>query len=1613
MLLRDKKDDPRCDREVLSLGLRLVASCALTLLVSLFAAAVSLAGPPTHQPVPSLDMNGANTPAHEFIHPCGVATDSEGDVYIASPGADAIDVFNAAHEFLTAIPDSGEPCALAVGAEGVLYATQRASGEVVRYTPMFYPFVGAPAYGPAATIDASGHAKGISVDPVDERLYVAEGDRVATYSKDGELGINEVQRLDVAGSGTFKLSFGGDETAALSSPATPAQVQTALEALPTIGAGNVRVIEGESEGGPSVHVYLIEFVGAFAREEMSSVACDGSGLTNSCGAKAKTPAFSGIVGEGEVSEATGIAAYTYVGGTNIGAETEYLYVAEKDGSAVKTFTGHSVATLAPSASIDGARTPAGGFTLGQEAYLAVDSGNSNPGTLACEPVQEQACTAGHLLVYDAAHDVIDEFDASGEYIDQISSAKLSDSAPTAMTVDRSGTASDGTIYTTSGSEEALAFAPLPAPTHASLSSLSRELLGAHSVAVDTHGDVYVATEHKIEVFDPAHKLLSSIQDTHEPEHVAVDTEGNVYVLNGNGGFVSSHSVEVYHPAAYPPTEGTSYGPPTTIVAKVTGHDIAINPHNNHLFLTLESSISEYDSAADGSVLLNSHFGAGTPANSQMQGIAVYGANGDVYVTHGNGLGVIEILNPAGTRVLRTITRAGSPTGPGVGGGSLHFAINQRNGHVIVFGYSQEDVQEFDASGAFVSSFGSFQSVLRLDDVAVDNSGGASEGNVYVAFDEPEPGTPDLWAFGPLDYGEAPAVTTGAASEVEGAGASVAGTVDPSGFEVSECRFEYLTQTEYAEHGETFSGAKQAACQQTSAEIGNGTKAVSVTARLTGLQAEGRYRFRLAAKDRFGERTGAAGMFGVPIVSSEQAEALYDEATVQGAVNPFGLPTSYYVEYGTSNAYGNTTATRSLPAGDTPVRIEATAFGLAAGAEYHYRIVAQNEAGTVDGPDATLTTLPTIKASSCPNAQDRVGTSTPLPDCRAYELVTQPNLGLSIPYLPGGTLRSWFVSPYGPTAGDRLTYFSEIFIPGQATNGFFDGWTAVRGASGWQDDHFGPSGKETAEHLASQKAGPGFTGMSPEQEYSSWQWLREQVLYGSEGSQAIGSSGPETDVHAPVDALGSHGEGIVFSSTAHLLPEAPPAGTNAVYERSLWGGTKLVSLLPGEVTPGSGEDAIFEAVSSDGSTVAFEIGGRLYVRRAGETVEVAQGVEFAGFSDGGERIYYEVCKECSGRHTAEVEAGALFEFNLASDASTEIVANAKFVNISSDGSRVYLTSTERLDQAGEGVPGKHNLYLREEGQVRLVAVLAQSDLEEFMHDASVNIGDWLEAARPLPAGTANGLAYLSPTRATADGEVLVFQSHADLTGQDPDEDSEVYRYDAGDGNTVCVSCNPTGSVAHGEADLQWSGGVATDATIIPNLTENGQTVVFESEESLVPQDENSYRDVYEWEAPGTGGCTQTRGCVSLLSGGKARSNSYLYAMTPDASDVFFLTYQQLLPEGVKSSPAIYDARVDGGFAPAPEAKSCVESGCQGPAGSVPSSPSLGSATFHGAVNPAPTPQPGGKATPKPSRKTAQNSAKKRLAQALKSCKRRYRHRPRAERRCTQQARKRLAHNGGGR
>ena len=1520
------------------------------------------AATPAHLREEARDLPGLN-------HACGIATDTEGDLYASSAATSEVKVYDPSHNELTSIPNVHEPCALALTTTGALYVSEKATGEVVRFKPTTaYPFTETPSYGSREVIDSSGQAKGIAVDPFDNRLYVAEGDHVSAYDSEGKLGTNETQetRCFFCTGGEYKLKFAGEETAPIPFEAEASVVEARLLELGAFDPGDISVVV--AEGNKKVH--LITFEGKYAHTNVEALIGIPYTITGAGSQEVKiseaVKGFSGQIGEGHLTAATGVAPYTYKFESK---QTYHLAVADASEDQVKLFSAPSFKEQKLRRTLNG---PAEGEDFGfapSGAYLAADKGS-------CPPA-EQACAAGHFLLYDHAHEVIDEFEANGALVSQTPFA-FPGAEPTALAVERSPGEGNGTLYATSGAgagAKAIAFNPLPAPSRAGPEAppLSLTLPSACSVAIDSHGDRYLAVGSEVFVYGPSGgEPLTKVKGGSGSQcRIAVDSEGNVYALLSG----AEKTVAYFKPTSFPPEAGTTYAAAVTVAkqSEFEGEKInslAIDPADDRLFVNNPQQTNEYASAAEGSALLTAKFGSGLGIPTRFS-VAAYGATGDVYIATGSGTGRIYVLDPEGKEVLTQITGAGSPSGSfGASAGAI--AVDQSNGHVLAFSPG-EAVKEYEPSGAFVAQFGSSTALVTTDfGVAVDNGAfSPNQGTAYLAYDDTAPETYDLTAFGGLNYGEAPLAITGTASGIGGGEATLNATVDPRGFEVEECAFQYTTQESY--EAEAFASAEEAPCDPDASKLGEGSGAVAVKAEIGGLDPEGRYRFRVVATNKYGSRDGDPGLFGPPLAQTEPAHpVLYTEATLRAEVDPSGLSTTYRFEYGTSEAYGHSTAPQALAAGDGPLALEALLEGLAEGTAYHFRVLAENEAGASYGSDLTLHTFARPGGGQCPNAAYRVGPSAALPDCRAYELVTPPETNGYRPFWgSSGPENGGFPTDLAAAGGESLVFETEGPLPDTEGNGVRNGYRAERTPNGWHSVLYGPTYPQTSFL-------PTAGGVSADQGYSFWAAKAGEHATGSlDPEEGVANArylalpepganpacGPEPGGRFELIGCGSEGTDpeaigrfispgaahVIFLSAAHLEPGAPAKGTTAIYDRSPGGATHVVSLLPGDITPGG--SATYLGVSADGSAVAFGLGGTLYVRRDdAQTLEATGGpYTFAGLSGDGKRIFY-ADQEFNLEGSAPLPPAGLFVCDLqagpcagpGAHEPTEIAAGAVFVNVAADGNRAYFTSTEELAPGAEA--GEHNLYLwGAAGEATsFVAILDNADLE-----GTYSLGQWVRGLDPKANGTASGPA-IDPSRTTPDGQALLFQSHAPLSGYDSAGHSEVFRYGAGEG-LACLSCGLEGTSAGSDAELQDEGiGSPTTSALAPiaNLSADGQTAFFTTAESLLPADVNRLTDVYEWRA----------GQVSLISSGQSDRSSFLYAVSASGEDVFFYTLEQLLGKDVPGSASLYDARVNGGFPEAGAEEPCQGDACQGAGTPAPALLPPGSGGAGGGNLPAAKPAP---------------------------------------------------------
>ncbi len=194
----------------------------------------------------------------------------------------------------------------------------------------------------------------------------------------------------------------------------------------------------------------------------------------------------------------------------------------------------------------------------------------------------------------------------------------------------------------------------------------------------------------------------------------------------------------------------------------------------------------------------------------------------------------------------------------------------------------------------------------------------------------------------------PTATTGVPTGISLTGATLNGTVNPSGTSTTAL-FQYGTTTSYGS-------------STISQSLGSGTSAIALPGgAITGLTCGTTYHFRVVATNLGGTTNGLNATFATtacpPTVTTGATSGIsLTGATLTGTVNPNNASTTAMFEYGTTTSYGSATTSQSLGSGTSAIALPGGAItGLTCGTTYHFRVVATNVGGTTNSPDATFAT----------------------------------------------------------------------------------------------------------------------------------------------------------------------------------------------------------------------------------------------------------------------------------------------------------------------------------------------------------------------------------------------------------------------------------------------------------------------------------------------------------------------------------------------------------------------------------------------------------------------------------------------------------------------------------
>jgi hypothetical protein len=875
------------------------------------------------------------------------------------------------------------------------------------------------------------------------------------------------------------------------------------------------------------------------------------------------------------------------------------------------------------------------------------------------------------------------------------------------------------------------------------------------------------------------------------------------------------------------------------------------------------------------------FGSAGSAAGQVsspQGIAVNNASGNVYVAD-TGNARIDQFSSAGAFIrtwgwgvadglpmLETCTLSCQAGVSGSGAGQfttpMFIAVDNSAGSsagdVYVGDTGDNLVTKFDASGNLVSSYGDDTPAngqlsgknatggpfTAMAGITLDTSGNLS---VY------DPNTQDWFTFG-QDGTANPTITVGRATTNAGIGVDPNGNLykviglgeveqfSASGSEIGPVNItaaatgfaiDPTTNDVYVDTGgqiDHYAGSTLSSCVplndcRAADSFGSGN--------LSGAEA---LTYDAATRTVYAADTGDQRIvaFGPPppqIDSATVSNLTSNSADLNAQINPNGADTTYHIEWGTSTSYGNTAPVpdADLGAGFSDVSISQHLSGLSSSTTYHWRLVLTYSGGTITGSDHSF-----VYGAG----------GQGLPDNRGYEQVTpvQKNAGVvDVEF-------AYFTPLSIADDGSRVMYTSVQCFPGGGScpavrgGSLGEPLSSTRTASGWVTQVLAPPAQMGANtSFGNYDANHGtalFSIASPPGGQDDWYVRRADGSFADIGPvapPANGASGPQNAPQLVATADLSHltwdPSGMVQTNRGRWPFDATQGSAFSSYEYAGSGNSQPllvgVSGGPGSTdlisvcgtsrgVPGVGRSGL----SVDGRTLFFTaLGGEGCVGSGvNETTPVPANTLYARIDNGTPAAHTVLI---SGRSPS----GCITPTCLSSPPG-----DALFGRASSDGSRVFFTSTQQLtdgasedSQAGDSAtkgckdttgPNGCNLYLYD---------FARPGGDQLV---DVSSGD----------SSGGGPRVQGVVAASPDGSHVYFVAKGVLTGaannqgqsaSSGGENLYVYERDASfpGGHIAFIGTLSAANIGFGGSDsFDWTQAIA-------NVTPDGRFLVFTSQAQL--------------------------------------------------------------------------------------------------------------------------------------------------------------------------------------
>jgi hypothetical protein len=631
-------------------------------------------------------------------------------------------------------------------------------------------------------------------------------------------------------------------------------------------------------------------------------------------ALAAAPAFANRAYESQITEANG-AAFTNPYGLAVdGSDNLWVSDAHGGGTVDKFNSSGSYESQTPS-------PPWSGTYIESLAFSAA---------------------ANKIFVTDSNHDDLWGLNPDATY----SGTDLHDGLDTGccflrIAADNSGGEANGDLYVSNGSAvlridsagNAVPFA-FSAP-YIEGNKLTGPFAGAHALAVDANGNLYVAASAAVYEFKPS------------------------------GEFTGTKFTE-------------AGGEPLSAASAV-----AVDPTSENVLIA-DSAKGVIDEFEPSGTFIESLSGAETPATAfgALLGLAVNSA-GELYVSDGSNA-VVDVFGPA--RVLPKVTY-GAVSNAGHTSGTLNATVDPNAGGKV-------EACQFEYGEA--ASYGQIAPCLDTGDVEIGTPSNPIESPTEVHADISALTSEITYRYrilvadpqGTKHAGDRTftptaifGVITDPASNPVAGNETLNGSFTGDGNDTT-FYFEYVDVAGYnpAAPDPYSAGQTTAVPPGTDAGAGTGTQSVSATANLPSPYIL--YHYRIVATNSFGTSYGADQTFfspppNLPTVDATSASGVTpSSATLNAQINPGFGPTIVRFQYGTTTSYG----TQTFPSDsigsdgvDHPASVDIS--DLTPGTTYHFRAVATNIGGVVQGPDQTLNTpdLPGIADTAASGITDTTAT----------------------------------------------------------------------------------------------------------------------------------------------------------------------------------------------------------------------------------------------------------------------------------------------------------------------------------------------------------------------------------------------------------------------------------------------------------------------------------------------------------------------------------------------------------------------------------------------------------------------------------------------------------------